>query len=109
MTYLLALDSACPGQLRRDGACLREGVARRHGCRRNWARTTPQTTTTNQPHHNPQRWVEKVGRSIKGSETPHTQHPQTTPTGTLHTTPHHHAHTPPDPSDANVNINRGQT
>ena len=25
--------------LQRDGACLREGVARRHGCRRNWART----------------------------------------------------------------------
>jgi len=61
---------ARPGQLRRDRACLREGVARSHGCERNWARTTPQTTTTNRPHHQPQRWVEKVGRSITNSETP---------------------------------------
>jgi hypothetical protein len=70
MTDLVALDSARPGQLRRDGACLREGVARSHGRERNWARTKPRTTPTNMAHHQPQRWVEKVGRSIKGSETP---------------------------------------
>jgi hypothetical protein len=70
MTYPASTDPARPGQLRRDGACLREGVARRHGCRRNWARTTPRTTPTNTAHHQPQRWVEKAGRSIKGSETP---------------------------------------
>jgi hypothetical protein len=58
------------GQLRRDGACLHEGVARRHGCRPNWARTTPRTTPTNRPNHQPQRWVEKVDRSIANSETP---------------------------------------
>jgi hypothetical protein len=32
---------ARPGQLRRDGACLREGVARWQGCQRNWARSAP--------------------------------------------------------------------
>ena len=50
-----------------------EGVARRHGRRRNPARRTPRSslrTPTNQPRHRPQRWVEKCGRSIKGSETP---------------------------------------
>jgi hypothetical protein len=71
MTDLFTLDSTCPGQLRRDGACLREGVARWHGRQRNWARTTPRSTTTNTAHYQPQRWVEKVDRSIKGSETPH--------------------------------------
>lgn len=62
---------ARPGQLRRDGACLREGVARWHGCQRNWARTTPRNTPTDQAHHQPQRWVEKVDRSITNSETRH--------------------------------------
>ena len=70
MIDLFTLDSASPGQLRRDGPGLREGVARSHGREWNWARTTPQTTTTNQAHHQPQRWVEKVGRSITNSETP---------------------------------------
>ena len=28
-------------------------------------------TLTNQPRHHAQRWVEKCGRSIKGSDTPH--------------------------------------
>lgn len=65
----MSTDHAHAGQLRRDGACLREGVARSHGCEPNWARTTPRTTTTNQANHQPQRWVEKIGRSIKGSET----------------------------------------
>jgi hypothetical protein len=71
MIDLLALDSARPGQLRRDGACLREGVARSHGRERNWARTKPRTTTTTKARPLPQRWVEKVDRSITNSETPH--------------------------------------
>ncbi len=74
MTDILTLlDSAVPGLLRRDGACLREALARRHGRRRNPARTTTRSslrTPTNQPRHAPQRWVEKCGRSIKGSDTP---------------------------------------
>jgi len=55
------------------GGWLREGVARRHGRRRNPARTTPRSSLrppTNQAHHSPQAWCEKVGRSIKGSDTP---------------------------------------
>ena len=74
MTTAPSIDHALPPVLQRDGACLREGVARRHGRWRNPARTTPRSslrTTTNQPRHNAQRWVEKVGRSIKGSDTPH--------------------------------------
>jgi hypothetical protein len=54
------------------GGWLREGVARRHG--RNSARTTPRSTLrppSNRPLDNPQAWCEKVGRSIKGSDTPH--------------------------------------
>ena len=60
-----------PLLLLRDGGSLREGVARRHGRRWNWARTTPRTTPTNTAHKHPQAWCEKVGRSIKGSDTPH--------------------------------------
>ena len=71
MTTLTSTDHALPLVLQRDGACLREGVARSHGRERNWARTKPRTTTTNTAHHQPHRWVEKVGRSIKGSEAPH--------------------------------------
>ena len=51
-----------------------EGVARRHGRRRNPARTTPQTparTPANQPRHSPHRWVENCDRSVANSETPH--------------------------------------
>ena len=59
-----------PLLLLRDGGWLREGVARRHGRRRNWARTTPRTTPTNTAHQQAQAWCEKVARSIKGSETP---------------------------------------
>ena len=80
MTDLFTLDSACPDQLRRDGACLREGVARWQGCQRNWARTTPRSTITNTAHHELHRSVEKVGRSIKGSETPHSAPASTTQT-----------------------------
>src|ERR1700677_4405356 len=50
-----------------------EEVARWQGCQRNPARTTPRSslrTPTNRPDHTAQRWVEKVGRSIKGSDTP---------------------------------------
>jgi hypothetical protein len=57
-----------------------EGVARRHGRRRNPARTTPRSslrTLNNQPHHSVQRRVEKRGRSITNSETP--QCPSTLP------------------------------
>ena len=68
------LDSAVPAQPRRDEVCLREGIARRHGRRRNPAPTTPRSSLrapTNQPRHHAQRWVEKCDRSIKGSDTPH--------------------------------------
>jgi hypothetical protein len=75
MTDLLSTDRTRLLPASGVGGCLREGVARWHGCRRNWARTTPQTTTTNQPRHQPQRWVEKVGRSITNSETPQPQPP----------------------------------
>jgi hypothetical protein len=56
------------------GGGLREVVARRHGRRRNPARTTPRSslrTPTNQLRRNPQRWLRKVGRSDANSETPH--------------------------------------
>ena len=49
MTDLLSIDHALAALLRRDGACLREGVARWQGRQRNWARTTPRTPTTNKP------------------------------------------------------------
>jgi len=76
MTDLPGTDHAGVGLLRRDGACLREGVARWQRCQRNAARTMARTTTTNEPNHQPQRWVEKVGRSITNSETPHSRkHP----------------------------------
>ena len=51
-----------------------EGVARRHGRRRNPARRPPPSslrTLTNQPRHSTQRWVEKCDRSVANSETPH--------------------------------------
>jgi hypothetical protein len=67
----LALDSASPGRFQRDGACLREGVTHSHGCKRNWARTKPRTTTYNEARSLAQRWVERVSRSITNSETPH--------------------------------------
>src|ERR1035437_2103505 len=90
MTVAPSTSSARPLVLQRDGACLPEGVARRDGCRRNWARTKPRTTITNRPHHNPERLVEKVGRSITNSETPHppADGPEPTPSATSPTTPH---------------------
>ena len=51
-----------------------EGVARRHGRRRNPAWTPPRSslrTLTNQPRHSTQRWVERCDRSVANSETPH--------------------------------------
>jgi len=51
-----------------------EGVARRQGRRRNPARTTPRSslrTPTNPPRDHAQRGVEKCGRSITNSGTPH--------------------------------------
>lgn len=74
MTSPVITAPARPGLLRWDGACLREGVARRPGRRRNPAWMTPRSSLripTNRPRHHNQRWVEKCGRSIKGSETPH--------------------------------------
>ena len=50
-----------------------EGVARRHGRRRNPARMTPRSslrTPTNTTRHTPQAWCEEIGRSIANSETP---------------------------------------
>ena len=50
-----------------------EGVARRHGRRRNPARKLPRSslrTPENQFRHSPQRWVEKRDRSVANSETP---------------------------------------
>jgi hypothetical protein len=73
MTIAPSIDRAVSLVLQRDGACLREVVARRQGRRRNPARTTPRSplrTTTTPLRHSPHRWVEKCGRSIKGSETP---------------------------------------
>ena len=51
-----------------------EGVARRHGRRRNPARKLPRSmlrTPENQLRLTPQRVVEKCDRSVANSETPH--------------------------------------
>jgi hypothetical protein len=51
-----------------------EGVARRHGRQRNPARRPPRSQhrpPTNPLRHSTQHRVEKCGRSIKGSDTPH--------------------------------------
>ena len=51
-----------------------EGVARRHGRRRNPARTLPRSslrTPENQLRYSPQRWVENCDRSVANSDTPH--------------------------------------
>ncbi len=71
MSDLRSTDPAHP-PLGKRGAF--EGVARRHGRRRNPARMTPRSslrTPTNRSRHHTQRWVRKVGRSITNSETPH--------------------------------------
>ena len=60
------------------GGGLREVVARRHGRRRNPARTSPRSslrTTTNPPPGPAQRWLRKVGRSDANSETPQPSQP----------------------------------
>ena len=70
MSTIPSIDPAVP-PLGKRGAF--EGVARRHGRRRNPARMTPRSslrTPTNPALHIPQRWVEKADRSIKGSDTP---------------------------------------
>ena len=69
MSTIPSIDPAVP-PLGKRGAF--EGVARRHGRRRNPARMTPRSslrTPTNPALHSPQRWVEKADRSIKGSDT----------------------------------------
>jgi hypothetical protein len=63
-------DHASLQMLNWDGTFLRERVDRHQGRQRNWARTTPPTTPTNQPHQQAQPWVEKVARSINDSDTP---------------------------------------
>ena len=73
MTIAPSSDRALPLVLQRDGACLREVVARRHGRRRNPARRPPRSslrTLTSRLQHNTHRWVRKVGRSDANSETP---------------------------------------
>jgi len=73
MTIVPSIDRALQLVLQRDGACLREVVARRQGRRRNPARMTPRSslrTLNNPPRHSPQHWVGKCGRSITNSETP---------------------------------------
>jgi hypothetical protein len=52
------------------GGWLREGVARRHGCRRNWARMSPQQQQPPETHNQPTDWCRRCDRSIKGSDTP---------------------------------------
>jgi len=69
-TDLATLDSASPGLLRRDGACLREGVARRPWMAGGMGTDDARSHNQQPARHKPQRWVEKVGRSIKGSDTP---------------------------------------
>ena len=74
MTTAPSLDHALPPVLQRDEACPARGG-------RPPARTLAERGTddaselapnnNHQPRHNAQRWVEKVGRSIKGSGTPH--------------------------------------
>jgi len=48
-----------------------EGVARRPWMADGMGTDDAQTPATNRPRHSAQRWVEKVRRSIKGSDTPH--------------------------------------
>jgi hypothetical protein len=72
MTELFTLDSARPGQLRRDGACLREGVARRPWMAGGMGTDDARSHHQQPARHQPQRVVEKVGRSITNSETPQT-------------------------------------
>jgi hypothetical protein len=71
MTHPQLTATPRPGQLRWDGACLREGVARRPWMAGGMGTDDARTTATNQACHQPQRWVEKVDSSIKGSDTPH--------------------------------------
>jgi len=61
-------DRACP-LLGKRGAF--EGVARRPWTAGEMGTDDARTPTTHRTHHNPQRWVEKIDRSIKGSGTPH--------------------------------------
>ena len=60
-------DRACP-LLEKRGAF--EGVARRPWTAGEMGTDDARTPTTHRTHHNPQRWVEKIDRSIKGSGTP---------------------------------------
>lgn len=52
-----------------------EGVARWPWMASGMGTDEAQSTSTNRSHHSPQRVVEKVGRSITNSETPHRRRP----------------------------------
>jgi hypothetical protein len=67
MTTLQTTNRACL-PLGKRGAF--EGVARRPWMAGGTGTDDAQSTTANTAHHQPQRWVEKVDRSIKGSDTP---------------------------------------
>ena len=69
MSTIPSIDPAVP-PLGKRGAF--EGVARRHGRRRNPARMTPRSslrTPTNPALHSPQRWVEKGAYKGRNAET----------------------------------------
>jgi len=72
MTTRQSTDHACL-PLGKRGAF--EGVARRPWMAGGMGTDDARTPATNQPRHSPPRWVEKVGRSIKGSDTPHSSQP----------------------------------
>ena len=80
MTTLQTTNRACL-PLGKRGAF--EGVARRPWMAGGTGTDDAQSTTANTAHHQPQRWVEKVDRSIKGSDTPHV------PDGNTGTQHHH--------------------
>ena len=71
MSGIHSTDHVRPGQLQRDGARLREGVARSHGSERNRARTEPLTITHNDTRSLPQRRVERAGCSTTNAGSPH--------------------------------------
>jgi hypothetical protein len=72
MTTPQSTDHACL-HLGKRGAF--EGVARRPWMADGMGTDDAQTPATNRPCHSPQRWVEKVDSSIKGSDTPHLRLP----------------------------------
>ena len=70
MSGIHSTDHVRPGQLQRDGARLREGVARSHGSERNRARTEPLTITHNDTRSLPRGRVERAGCFTTNSGSP---------------------------------------